>query len=259
MIIAVRAAIRPMIQAPPHTAYRQQLRKTPLKGFRLMEIYCFTVGMFQVNTYLVRDTETQACAVIDTGESDELPKRLAGMDPRPDVQAILLTHAHMDHAGGLAALQQEFDAPTYLPALERPIFDALPRQGDWFGMPEMNRACGRVDHEVRDGDTVRVGNLVFRFLSTPGHTPGQGCYYTDSDIFVGDTMFAGSIGRTDFPLSDPAAMRESLKRLTQLPGHLRVLSGHGPATTIEHELKHNPFLGFLRRERGMPEGPSFPW
>jgi glyoxylase-like metal-dependent hydrolase (beta-lactamase superfamily II) len=101
-------------------------------------------------------------------------------------------------------------------------------------------------------DTVEVGEWRFRFLSTPGHTPGQGCYYDDKYVFSGDTLFAGSIGRTDFPLSDPELMWRSLRRLMALPGHLLVCSGHGPVTTLEEELRGNPFLDYLRRERGMP-------
>lgn len=224
-----------------------------------MNIECFTVGLFQVNTYLVRDEASGTCAVIDTGESDELVRRLEALDPRPDVRAILLTHGHVDHAGALVTLQQHFDAPTYLPALERPLFEALPSQGDWFGMPQLNRRCGRIDHEVEDGASVTLGGTTLHFLSTPGHTPGQGCWYTETDIFVGDTVFSGSIGRTDFPMSDPDMMHESLRRLFRLPGHLRVHSGHGPVTTLESELRDNPFLGFLRRELGMPEGQSFAW
>lgn len=213
-----------------------------------MDIRCITVGMFQVNTYLVRDPATGACAVIDTGESDELVRQLQAMDPRPDVQAILLTHAHIDHAGALVGLQKAFDAPTWLPAAERPLFETLPEQGNWFGAPFLNRPCGRIDHELKDGDTVRVGELELRFLSAPGHSPGQGCYYDDTDIIVGDLIFSGSIGRTDFPMCNPAEMNRSLRRLFDLPHHLRVHSGHGPVTTLAHELATNPFLGFVRRE-----------
>lgn len=224
-----------------------------------MDVRCFTVGLFQVNTYLIRDPDTGACAIVDTGEGDELPRRLQALSPSPDVQAILLTHAHVDHAGGLVYLQEVFDVPTYLPSQERPLFDSLPRQGEWFGMPELNRPCGRIDHQVNDGDTIALGNLTLHFLATPGHTPGQGCFYDDGDIIVGDTLFAGSIGRTDFPLSDPVAMQESLRRLLALPGELRVHSGHGPVTTLEHELRTNPFLGFLRQEKGMPDRPVYPY
>lgn len=214
-----------------------------------MQIRCFTVGRFQVNTYLITDPATGASAIVDTGETPELAERLLALEPAPDIQAILLTHAHVDHAGALPSLQRAFDVPTWMPRAELPLFEQLPKQGDWFGMPELNRPCGRIDHLLDDGDVVRLGALELRFLATPGHTPGQGCYHDDHDIIVGDTLFAGSVGRTDFPLSDPALARRSLRRLFELPGELRVHSGHGPVTTLAAELRSNPFLGFLRMER----------
>jgi glyoxylase-like metal-dependent hydrolase (beta-lactamase superfamily II) len=151
-------------------------------------------------------------------------------------------------------LQARYDAPTWMPALDRPLFETLPMQGRMFGMPHLDRPCGRIDHEIHDGQSVQLGETTLRFLSTPGHTPGQGCWYTDEDIIVGDTIFAGSVGRTDFPLSDPALAVQSLRRLMELPLHLRVHSGHGPMTTLAVELSTNPFLGYLRRERGL-DGP----
>ncbi len=211
-----------------------------------MKIHCFTVGAFQVNTYLLQDEETGQCAIVDTGEGDELIAHLRAMEPVPDIVAILLTHAHVDHAGGLAFLQYELDAPTYLPKLEKPMFDTLPYQGDWFGMPELNRPCGRIDHWIDDGATIQLGRHTLHFISTPGHTPGQGCYYDAQDIFVGDTLFAGSIGRTDLPMGDPELMQYSLKRLMQLPGQLRVHCGHGPETSLQQERLNNPYLQFLR-------------
>jgi len=227
-----------------------------------MKVRCLTLGAFQVNAYLLEDPGTGACAVVDTGDGPQLANALANMNPRPNLQAILLTHAHFDHAGGLVDLQQEFpEAVTWLPALERPLFDALPQQGSMlFGMPDFDRPCGRIDQEARDGETVEAGSLRFQFLSTPGHTPGQGCYYDDTYIFVGDTLFAGSIGRTDFPLSDPELMEQSLRRLLKLPGHLMVCSGHGPVTTLDQELKTNPYLHALRREKGIEpsSGGSLP-
>lgn len=224
-----------------------------------MHLRCFTVGAFQVNTYLVTDPATGASAIIDTGETDELVRRIQALSPPPDIQMILLTHAHLDHAGALVDLQRVWDVPTVMPRAEQPLFDTLPVQGRMFGMPHLDRPCGRIDRRVDDGDTVQLGDLTLRFLSTPGHTPGQGCWYDDEDIVVGDTLFAGSIGRTDFPLSDPALMVESLRRLTALPGHLRVHSGHGAVTTLEHELKTNPFLGYIRKERGIAGPPGLAW
>ncbi|MCB9676690.1 MAG: MBL fold metallo-hydrolase [Alphaproteobacteria bacterium] len=224
-----------------------------------MKIQTFTVGNFQVNTYLVTDEATGQSAIVDTGETDELVRRLNALAPAPDIRMILLTHGHIDHAGALTLLQAEWDVPTYLPLDEKPLFDTLPVQGRMFGLPGLDRPCGRVDHWIRDGQSIQLGETTIRVLSTPGHTPGQCCFYTDEDIIVGDTLFAGSIGRTDFPLSNPALAVESLRRLLALPGHLRVHSGHGPVTTLGRELETNPFLAYIRRERGMPAGPQIRW
>ncbi|MEL6342645.1 MAG: MBL fold metallo-hydrolase [Myxococcota bacterium] len=224
-----------------------------------MQVRCFTVGAFSVNTYLITDPTTGASAIVDTGETQELVQHLNAIDPAPDIRMILLTHAHIDHAGALTWLQDAFDVPTYMPRKEWPLFKTLPMQGTMFGMPQLNRPLGRIDHDVEDGDEIPLGETTLRFISTPGHTPGQGCYYDDEDIIVGDTLFAGSIGRTDFPLSDPRLMVDSLRRLMALPGHLRVHSGHGPMTTLGVELKRNPFLGYLRRERGIAGPPGFSW
>lgn len=211
-----------------------------------MHIETFTVGAFRVNTYLVKDEATGACAIIDTGEGTELSEIIQSRFADADIRMILLTHGHLDHAGSLALLQQHLTVPTYLPRLEKPLFDTLPMQGDWFGEPAFNRPCGHIDHYLDDGDQLMLGETRLQFISTPGHTPGQGCYFDTQDIFVGDTLFAGSIGRTDLPMGDPAVMQASLRKLMQLPGHLRVHSGHGPVTTLENEFDNNPFLAFLR-------------
>lgn len=222
-----------------------------------MRVECFTVGAFQVNTYLLTDEASGHSAIVDTGETRELVDRLSGRDL--DVRMILLTHAHLDHAGALTMLQEQWDVPTYMPRAEEPLFRALPMQGTMFSMPHLNRPCGRIDHHVDDGFQVALGETTLRFFATPGHTPGQGCWHDDHDIIVGDTLFAGSIGRTDFPMSDPVLAVESLRRLLQLPGHLRVHSGHGPMTTLDRELRTNPFLGYIRRERGVAGPPGLRW
>lgn len=222
-----------------------------------MEVHCFTVGAFSVNTYVLVDTTTGHAAIVDTGEDQQLVNILKKKSF--DIKMILLTHTHIDHAGALTLLQAEWDVPTYMPRADRPLFETLPIQGSMFGMPHLNRPCGRIDHEIDDGAEIQLGETTLKFISTPGHTPGQGCYYNDSDIIVGDTLFSGSIGRTDFPLSNPQQMVESLRRLLQLPGKLRVHSGHGPVTTLAHELKTNPFLGYIRKERGLSGAAGIAW
>jgi len=224
-----------------------------------MKVQRFTVGMFQVNTWLLTDEATGASAIVDTGEDETLLRRLSALDPLPDIQLILLTHAHIDHAGALPLLQERWDVPTVMPRLERPLFETLPMQGSMFGMPQLNRPCGRIDREIEDGETVQLGETTLKFISTPGHTPGQGCYYDDQHIVVGDTLFAGSIGRVDFPMSDPALAAKSLRRLCELPGHLIVHSGHGPDTTIATELATSPYLAYVRREKGLKGPRGFRW
>ncbi len=227
-----------------------------------MKVECFTVGNFSVNTYLITDEETGKSAIIDTGETDQLVRSLRARNPEPNIVMILLTHSHLDHAGALSFLQKEWDVPTYLPRKDRPLFDTLPMQGSMFGLPHLNRPCGKVTEEIEDGFEIMLGKTRLKFLSTPGHTPGQGCWYDAddmTDIVVGDTLFAGSIGRTDFPMSNPAEMKKSLRRLLELPGRMRVHSGHGPVTTLKRELETNPFLGYLRQERGLPVGRALRW
>ena len=220
-----------------------------------MRIERMTVGVFQVNTWLITDESSGLSALVDTGEGEDVRAQLQAMEGL-QLAHILLTHAHLDHAGALADIQEAFPgATTWLPEDEKPLFHTLPMQGTMFGMPHLDRPCGRIDQFVHGGDTVQMGELTFTFVPTPGHTPGQGCWWVGDDLFVGDTLFAGSIGRTDFPMFNPATAVESLRRLMELPGHLRVHSGHGPSTTLDKELRTNPFLGYLRREKGI-DGPK---
>ena len=217
----------------------------------MIKVTCFIIGAFQVNTYLVEDEATNNGAIIDTGETTELIDLVQSRASHVSIKMILLTHAHLDHVGALSELQKIWNVPTYLPFLERSLFKTLPVQGTMFGMPHLNRPCGRIDDWIHDGDSIKLGDTVLHFLSTPGHTPGQGCYYNEDSIFVGDTIFMGGIGRTDLPMSNSLSMKESLRRLMDLPEHLIIYSGHGPITTIGRELKDNPFLHFIRKEKGL--------
>lgn len=220
-----------------------------------MRIETLTVGLFQVNVFLLQDEATGAWAMVDTSETADVVEEVREHLQGQELSTILLTHGHLDHAGALLPLQAAFPrAITVLPALEVPMFRSLPEQGSWFGAPALNRPCGRIDREIRDGEEVAIGSHRLRFLSAPGHTPGQGCFHDDQEAFVGDLLFAGSVGRTDLRMGDPVVMQASLRRLLELPGHLRVHSGHGPDTTLAAELATNPYLGYLRREKGLASG-----
>lgn len=224
-----------------------------------MNIKKLTLGMFQVNTWLITDPATNTSAVIDTGEGGSgLTQKLLSMGINLDM--ILLTHAHIDHAGAVTELQEAFpESKCYLPKLELPMFENLFNQGNWFGMPQMGRKPGKVHHLIEDGEVLQIGNLKATFISTPGHSPGQGCYCFEDRVFVGDTLFQGSIGRTDLPMSNPATMIVSLSKLMELEPSLVVHSGHGPDTTIGEELESNPFLGHVRQAKGIKAKPQKYW
>ncbi len=194
----------------------------------------FPVGAYSANCCLVLDANGNT-AVIDPG--DEAERILAhAREFSLTVRAVLLTHAHFDHMGAAAALQRATGAPLYVHEADArglcdPRYSVLP-----VGDPP------HADRLLQDGDTVTVGSLTFTVLHTPGHTTGSVCYRCENVLFAGDTLFAGSIGRTDFAGGDMTAMRQSLRRLSELPDELSVVPGHGEETTIGYEKQTNPFM-----------------
>ena len=197
-------------------------------------------GPFQENCYLVWEEETKQGIFVDPG--DEAPRlirtaRFLGVD----VKAVYNTHGHIDHAGAAAAVCEEFGVKFAMHPADAFLLEGLPEQARMFGIPPM--AVPHVDLELKDGDALAVGSSRGEVIHTPGHTPGGVCFRFGDVVLVGDTLFAGSIGRTDLPGGSTRQLLASIRdRLLTLPGDTRALSGHGPATSIGVEKKHNPFL-----------------
>ncbi len=209
-----------------------------------MDIQRIVTGAYQENAYLVFDGAGKA-AVVDPGE--DAPRILAALrDARAELAAVLLTHGHLDHIAALPALLAAAPAPVHVAAADAAwCFTERNRLEPYA--PVLSPPANLVE-DLADGAEVRAGELVFRVLATPGHSPGSVCFLLEGApgapavLFAGDTLFAGSIGRTDFEGGDDAAMAASLRRLAALPPETRVLPGHGPATTIARELRANPYL-----------------
>jgi glyoxylase-like metal-dependent hydrolase (beta-lactamase superfamily II) len=205
------------------------------------KIETIVVSPFATNCYVFSCTETREAAVIDPGDSGEAIARTV-QDAGLSVRHILLTHGHTDHVAGVPELQKATGARIYLHAADLPLLREAPRMGLVFGW-----SVGEVpepDVTLEEGDEVTVGKATLRVLHTPGHSPGGVCFAGDGFVFAGDTLFAGSIGRTDLPGGSGKLLLEMIReKILTLPEETQVLTGHGPATTVAEERRSNPFLG----------------
>jgi hydroxyacylglutathione hydrolase len=201
---------------------------------------------FYKNGYVIGCETTHEAIIIDPGdEIDELIREAA--DRRLRVTHVLLTHAHLDHITGVRQAKAAFNAPVYLHEADRPLYDTVVQQGLMFGLAVAPQPAP--DRSYDPGDVIHFGEYGVRVHHTPGHSPGGVCLQvgkTDEDgrdLFVGDTLFAGSIGRTDLPGGDFAMLIRSIRTvLFAFPDEARVYSGHGEPTTIGKERRTNPFL-----------------
>jgi hydroxyacylglutathione hydrolase len=210
-----------------------------------MNMLCVPVGPLQANCYLVWDDSRRACAVDPGGEPERLAEVLSGRDLR--LEAILVTHGHFDHVEGVAGLALATGAKVFCSAAVVAVLAGA--QGcSASGMP-VPALVGTEPIAVSDGSLFQVGDLSVRVIETPGHTPGDVTYDVDGALFCGDLVFRGSVGRTDFPGGDFGQLLASVGRLLQTyPPETRVYPGHMEATSLGHELKHNPFLTELRSD-----------
>lgn len=201
------------------------------------------LGPFATNCYIIACPETRRAAVVDPGQPDPWIKQVLARE-QLQVEQILLTHAHVDHIGGVEWVRGWAGVPVAIhPDDLEMARDPMYNGSAMFGQPLRIRDPERL---LQDGDQVALGNLRFQVIHTPGHTPGGICFYTPGHLVAGDTLFAGSIGRTDLPGGDYGALIRSIRtRLFALPAETRVYPGHGPATSIGDEKEYNPFVGGL--------------
>ena len=206
-----------------------------------MIIKTLPVGPIMANCFIVGCQETLEAAVIDPG--DEADKILQSVtDLTLDVKTIINTHGHFDHVSGNKGIHTATRAPILIHALDAPMLEQISASAANWGLSAEDSPPP--DRTLNDGDTITFGRITLKVIHTPGHTPGGVSLFTDGHVFVGDTLFAGSIGRTDFPGGDFATLKSSIQdKLFALADDVRVYTGHGPETTIGHEKQHNPFVG----------------
>jgi hydroxyacylglutathione hydrolase len=204
-------------------------------------IKTLAVGPIMANCFVLGCDATLEAAVIDPGdEPDRILQALA--ESKLTVKLIINTHGHFDHVGANKKLNEVTGAPILIHPLDAPMLNQLADSAAAWGMAADNSPPP--DRELQDGDQVSFGKINLKVLHTPGHTPGGISLYTDQEVFVGDTLFAGSIGRTDFPGGNFKTLKESIQqKLFALSDDLKVYPGHNQPTTIGVEKRTNPFVG----------------
>jgi glyoxylase-like metal-dependent hydrolase (beta-lactamase superfamily II) len=208
-----------------------------------MEFTILPVTPYQQNCSLVWDEAGRAALIDPGGEAERLLAEVARRDL--SLQSILLTHGHLDHVGAAVELRDALGIPLIGPQREEQFWlDLLPQQAELFGFPPA--VAFTPDQWLNDGDRVEVGSMYFDVLHCPGHTPGHVVFFQPEAqlAFVGDVLFKGSIGRTDFPRGDHAALLAAIRdKLFPLGDDVRFVPGHGAMSTFGHERRENPFVG----------------
>lgn len=213
----------------------------------MLKVKQFTFNPFGENTYLIIDKETGYAVLVDPGmfnqrERDEFDNYVGGNDLK--IQQIVNTHLHLDHCFGDNYVRDRYGVKIYASVSDAPLGEQVPAQGLKFGLKIQPEAV-RIDEPLKDGDIIKIGDCGLHVIEVPGHSPGGIALYCPQGKFVltGDSLFRGSIGRTDLPGGDHSLLVKSVKdKLFSLPDDTRVLPGHEGMTTIGEEKKFNPFV-----------------
>lgn len=195
----------------------------------MLQQLTLTLGAYQTNCYIIWAEGSDSCIVIDPGyEPDTILTQVGRLGKK--VAAILLTHGHFDHVGGVSGIANATGCRVYLCT-------------DDLAMPQQYTAGALLYTDAyKEGDVLELAGLTIRVLHTPGHTRGSVCLLVEDTLFAGDTLFRESCGRTDLPGGSWAEILKSLRRLKELPENTKVFSGHGPSTTIGEEKMWNPYM-----------------
>lgn len=205
-----------------------------------LNVETVVTGPFQENSYIVWYSDSPDAVLVDPGDDDHLIIQAIG-DHNLTPNAIVNTHAHLDHIGAVHPLKEKFSIPFYLHIEEKFILDTYAATCRMFGM--VQKETPEVEYWFKEEGEINIGQFTIQTVNTPGHTPGGTCLEIENHLFVGDTLFKGSVGRTDLPGGDWNTLESSLVHLANSVCHDRIVhSGHGPDTTLEFEIRENPFL-----------------
>lgn len=208
-----------------------------------LRIDLFDGGPFSQNGYLLRDPVAGRAAIVDPGAS--APKMIEALRASgEELEAVYLTHAHIDHVEGIPHVRAFSDAPIFLHPADLPLYDQVESQAAWFGLT-LPGPLPKPEKALEPGTKIAVGGHHFEVRFVPGHAPGHVLFYSSefSLALVGDVVFMGSIGRTDLPGGDFRQLMDSIRsQVLTLPDDTRLLTGHGPETTVGRERMGNPFL-----------------
>lgn len=199
----------------------------------MLNIKTVPAGIYEANCYILVDEDTKDCVIIDAGgDADKIETALESMSGKP--KYVILTHGHFDHVGGVEEICSKYNIPFYISRADE---EYMEKDSSVFG------TLPKASVYIKEGDTIKLGSYEIKVIETPGHTKGGLCFFVDNKVFTGDTLFQGSVGRTDFPGGDMNEIISSIKnKLLPLGDDVEVYPGHGPSSSIRFEKMRNPYL-----------------